>query len=145
MSDKRSFIWLSIPLVVLLFALLWLAWSVALPWAANNDGFALPGSGGLPYRVFYAGRAYHNPATCARAGWCNHAPSGPLDPLCWREGDIQRQRSWPLVQVGAMGELLGSPIPLLASRAGAASGRTVPMVFVEMDNGCYVPYALDGS
>jgi hypothetical protein len=44
-----------------------------------------------------------------------------------------------------MAELFGSPIPLLASRAGVVSGRNVTMVFVEMDNGCYVPYALDGS
>ncbi len=145
MPDKRSFVWFSIPIVALLFALLWLAWLTALPWVANNDGFALPGSGGLPYRVFYAGREYSNPATCARAGWCNTVPYGPLDPLCWKARDIQRQRTWPLVQVGTVVELFGSPIPLLASRAGAVNGRTVTMVFVEMDNGCYVPYALDGS
>jgi hypothetical protein len=145
MPDKRYLVWFSVPIVALLFALLWLVWLVALPWAANNNGFALPGSGGLPYRVVYAGRGYSNPATCARAGWCNNVPYGPLDPLCWQVRDIQGQHAWPLAQVGTMTELFGSPIPLLASRVGVVSGRNVTMVFVEMDNGCYVPYALDGS
>jgi hypothetical protein len=145
MSDKRSFAWFSIPLVALFFALLWLAWLMALPWVANNEGFALPGSGGLPYRVFYAGQKYSNPATCARAGWCENGPYGQLDPVCWKARDIQRLRAWPLMQVGTVAELFGSPIPLLASRASAANGHPVMMVFIEMDNGCYVPYALDGS
>src|ERR1700730_3409635 len=113
MPDKRYLVWFSVPIVALLFALLWLVWLVALPWAANNNGFALPGSGGLPYRVIYAGRGYSNPATCARAGWGNNVAYGSLGPLCWQVPGIHQQHALLLVQVETMAGLFCSPIPLL--------------------------------
>ena len=68
MQKKYKLLWIAIgSLIIIIIVLgLWLR----LPWLANHFGFALPGPGGLPYRISYAGRAYANTATCAHADWC---------------------------------------------------------------------------
>lgn len=143
MQDHRKLFWFSVPAVAALLMLLGLFWYLGLPWASNTFGFALPGSGGLPYRIFYGGHSYTNPALCARAGACASALSfGQRPVFCWTMRDLQQRNAWPLVQVGSVPTLFSASYPLLASLSNVNGKRTVPLTFVPQANGCFVPYAL---
>src|SRR5271165_6099942 len=112
MWEKRKLLWIIILggslIIVLSFS--WLG----LPWTANHLGFALPGRGGLPYRIVYAGRDYANPVTCAHADWCQSASASTGSaPLCWKVEDVRQHNDWPLIHVGAISTFFGSPYPLL--------------------------------
>lgn len=117
-------------------------WNMASPWMANHFGFALPGEGGLPYRVAYGKRDYANLATCARAGWC---PDTAEASLCQNKKDLQQLGTWPLIQVGFVPTLLSSPYSLMASQANVANQMTVMGVYVVYKPDCYVPYDLEGG
>jgi hypothetical protein len=141
MQDRRGkLFWYSIPLVAALLMLLGLLWYLGLPWAANRFGFALPGAGGLPYRIHYNGHDYVNPATCAREGWCN--PDGQPHALCWSLQELQQHGLWPLVQVNTLSTFLSSSYPLMIPRANLSNNSLPPVVIVPMDSDCYVFYTL---
>jgi hypothetical protein len=144
MWKKRQLLWVIIPGGILIVVLS-LSWS-ELPWMANHFGFALPGKGGLPYRIAYADRTYTNLATCARAGWCQSPSSGTHpDPLCWKQQDIRQHADWPLVHVGAISTLFGSPYSLMAAQSNVSSKLTVVVIYLVSDTNCYVPYELEGG
>ena len=117
------------------------------PWMANHFGFALPGKGGLPYRVTtYAGRAYISQRTCAYAGWCQStSPGTHTDPLCQREEDIKQSHAWPLVQVGTISTLFGPSHALMAPQSIVSSKLTPTGIYVVFDTSCYVSYTLSGG
>lgn len=142
---KRIFVWALIPCVVLV-AIGSILWTMRLPWMANHFGYALPGQGGLPFRITYAGRTYANLATCARASWCpSVSDTAKPSNLCWKDNDIRQHYDWPLVQVGSLSTLFGSPYPLMASQSNVSSKLTVMIIFVAKVDGCYVPYELEGG
>lgn len=144
MQDRRKLFWYSVPLVAGAMMVLGLLWYLGLPWAANNFGFALPGAGGLPYRIHYNGHTYVNPATCAREGWCEHQVSlgGQPHGLCWSLQELQQRNLWPLVQVGTLSAFLSSPYPLMIPRASFSNNSPPPVVIVPMGSDCYVFYTL---
>jgi len=143
MPDHRKLFWFSVPAVAGLFMLLGLFWYLGLPWASNAFGFALPGSGGLPYHIFYSGHNYTNPVLCLRAGACANTPYGSQRPaFCWTMKDLQQRNVWPLVQVGSVPALFAASYPLLTSLANVNRKLTIPLTFVPQDNGCFVLYAL---
>lgn len=120
----------------------WLVWAQALPWAANHYGFALPGTGGLPYRIHYAGRSYATNGMCARASWCAGQQSD-----CEASADVQRELQthgqWPLREVGRVRTLpLGPSYPMLA--ATIPGGMTTMVLYVPYQ-GCYQIYGLEGG
>jgi hypothetical protein len=137
----RAIISAGVLAVVICF--LWLG----LPWVANHFGFALPGKGGLPYRVTsYAGRAYTSQRTCAYAGWCQStSPSTRTDPLCQREEDIKQSRVWPLVQIGTVSTLFGPSYALMAPQSTVSSKLTPTVIYAAIDTSCYVSYGLSGG
>ena len=146
MQDRRKLFWYSVPVMAALLMLLGLLWYLGLPWAANQFGFALPGAGGLPYRIHYNGHGYVNPATCARGGWCEQqqASDGSSHALCWSIQELQQRNLWPLAQVGTLSTLFSSPYPLMVPRASLTS--TPPqMVIVPLNGDCYVYYTLTGG
>src|SRR5947209_8064546 len=106
---------ITVGVLAIVICFLWLG----LPWMANHFGFALPGKGGLPYRVTtYAGRAYISHTTCAYADWCQSASADTgLDPVCRKEEDIKQSSAWPLVQVGKISTLFSSPYALMAPQS----------------------------
>ncbi|GHO76935.1 hypothetical protein KSD_47060 [Ktedonobacter sp. SOSP1-85] len=140
MLKKYQFLWVII-LGGSLAVVLGLSW-LELPWMANHFGFALPGQGGLPYRITYATRTYVNHATCAHAGWCQTDTQS--NPLCWKEADIRQHDNWPLIRIGTITTLFGSPYSLIA-KSNASSKRTVIVIYLVFDTNCYVPYALEGG
>lgn len=144
MQDRRKFFWYSVPLVAAFLMLLGLLWYLGLPWAANRFGFALPGAGGLPYRIHYNGHSYSNTATCAREGWCENQSSvnGQPHGLCWSMQELQQRNLWPLIQVSTLSTFLSSPYPLMVPRASLANNSPPQMVIVAMDSDCYVYYTL---
>lgn len=145
-DEKRKLLWAIISAGILIVVLsLSLSW-LGLPWMANHFGFALPGQGGLPYRIAYADRTYSNPATCAYAGWCQSPSSGTHpDPLCWKQEDIQQHGDWPLVRVGTIFTLFGLPYSLMAPQSSVSSKLTAIIIYLASDTNCYVPYALEGG
>ena len=138
MQDRRKLFWYSVPVIAALLMLLGLLWYLGLPWAANRFGFALPGSGGLPARIYYNGQTYTNSATCAREGWCQQQQSAPL---CHSLTEVQQRNLWPLVQVGTLSTLFSSPYPLMLPRV-SLSATPPPLVIVPLDSNCYVYYTL---
>jgi hypothetical protein len=137
-QDRRKLFWYSVPVIAALLMLLGLLWYLGMPWAANRFGFALPGSGGLPTRIYYNGQTYTNPATCAREGWCEQQQSAPL---CHSLTEVQQRNLWPLVQVGTLSTLFSSPYSLMLPRV-SLSATPPPLVIVPLDNNCYVYYTL---
>jgi hypothetical protein len=144
MWNKRNLFWIILfgGIFIIVCGLSWLE----LPSTANRFGFALPGQGGLPYRIAYANRTYTNLATCARAGWCQSPSSSTHpNPLCWKKEDIQQHGDWPLVRVGAIFTLLGSPYPLMAPQSTVSRKMTAFAIYLIFDATCYVPYELEGG
>lgn len=146
MWEKRKLLWVIIPggVLIVVISLSWLSW-LELPWMANHFGFALPGQGGLPYRIAYADRTYANLATCAHAGWCHSTSPRPPDPLCWKKVDIQQHGDWPLVRVGTISTFFGSPYSLMASQSTVSSKLTIVILYLVYHTNCYVHYSLEGS
>ena len=144
MWKKRKLLWIIISLgsLIVVLSLSWLG----LPWMANHFGFALPGQWGLPYRIAYADRTYTNLATCAYAGWCQSLASGTHpDPLCWQGEEIQQHGDWPIVHVGTISTLFGSPYSLMAAQSNVSSKQLVFAIYLVYDPHCYVPYGLEGG
>jgi hypothetical protein len=115
-----------------------LVWSMALPWAANHYGFAMPGRDGLPWRISLYGRDYSSLQVCAGAGWC---PEGGA-PRCYAQSDLVDIGAWPLNSVGTISTLFGAPRTLL--RPVGAVSVAAPIVIAD-GPGCYVVYALEGG
>lgn len=113
-------------------------WSPALPWAANHYGFALPGEGGLPYRIHYAARDYATTGLCARASWC----AGQAR-TCESRARLAADEQWPLRQVDHVDTLLGPSYPVLMPTA-VPSGMTTTLLFVPYQ-GCFQVYELEGG
>jgi hypothetical protein len=115
-----------------------LVWGMALPWAANHYGFAMPGRDGLPWRISIFGRDYSSLQVCAGAGWC---PEGGA-PRCYTQSDLVGFGAWPLKSVGTISTLFGAPRTLL--RQVDAPSVAAPIVIAD-GPGCYVEYALEGG
>ena len=127
---------------LLIIVISFFLWNMGAPWLANHFGFALPGDGGLPYRISYGGRDYANLNTCARAGWC---PNTANDSLCRDKEKVQQLNPWPLIQVGSVTTMIGSPYSLMASQADISSKRTIMLVYVEYKTDCYILYTIEGG
>jgi hypothetical protein len=147
MHEPRKLFWFSVPAVAALFMLIGLLWLVGLPWASNRFGFALPGEGGLPNRITYNGRTYVNPATCARAGWCDNQLLDVQQRhyLCWTGQNLRQANALPMTQVGTVPVLASAPYPLMAPQADIVNKRTPVLIVIPLDTGCYVPYELSGG
>ena len=141
MLRKRKILWLIVALGALILTLTF-GGNTGLSWLANHFGFALPGEGGLPYRIAYQDRTYTNIATCAHAQWCQGTASSNL---CWQKDRVQQAYSWPLVQVGSIATLFGSPYPLMVPQTMVSSRQVDVLLYVLDKTNCYVPYALEGS
>jgi hypothetical protein len=131
MTGKR------VAVVALVAVLLAAGGAVVLSWTANHFGYALPGAGGLPYRIHHAGRDYHSSATCAGAGWCDTSAS-PCVPPARFGGD-----ETSLTQVGEVGTLFGASHAVFTTRP--VHEGTPLTVLVRAEPGCFVGYALMGG
>ncbi len=114
-----------------------LVWTPLLPWSANHFGFALPGPGGLPYRVGYRDRSYATPGRCANAGWCSNQ-----QPVCYTAAELQSRHEWPFQRVGDLPALGSAPYPMFAQSTPAYP--TTMVLYVQVGS-CYVPYELEGG
>jgi hypothetical protein len=111
------------------------------PWAANHFHYALPGSGGLPFRVSYYGRDYANTGMCAHASWCRNAPTA--ETACRSQQQLMDQNEWPLAQVGSVPTLFGPSHAVFAPPVPA--GYTVMQLYVEESDGCSISYGIEGG
>ncbi len=131
-------IWGGLLIIVISF----FVWNMEGPWLANHFGFALPGDGGLPYRISYGGRDYANLYTCARAGWCPNTATGSL---CRNKEKVQQLDTWPLIQVGSVPTMIGSSYSLMVSQSSISSKQTIMAVYVEYKTDCYILYGIEGG
>jgi hypothetical protein len=111
------------------------------PWTANHFQYALAGRDGLPFRVTYTGRSYANTGMCARAAWCDHAPS--TETACRSRQQLVSQRQWPLTQVGSIPTVFGPSHAVFAPPVPA--GRIVMELFVVDGDDCYITYTIEGG
>ena len=108
------------------------------PWAANHFGFALPGAGGLPYRLHYAGRDYATPGECAHASWC----AGRAEAV-FSEEQLRTKGYWPLHEVMRLPTLFGAARPVLSETIPA--GLTTVGLYIQQDTTRYIAYSLEGG
>jgi hypothetical protein len=125
--------------LVVLVGVAFFAWTVALPWAANHYGFALPGgTDGFPYRIHYNGRTYATHGLCAHAGWC----AGELNAEITQD-TLQSRGEWPLTQVTSIFTFLGAAHPVFTYMP--PDGMTTLLLYVPDGPSHYITYALEGG
>jgi hypothetical protein len=118
---------------------------------ANAFGYAVPGAGGLPYRVHYGSHYYFSYLTCAGASWCIQEETAEqrAQPYC-TPGALVRQeliesRSEPLARVGAVMTLFG-PSHDIFTAGGLTPSQTATQLYIEAaQKDCYVVYGLRGG
>lgn len=91
---------------------------------ATHFGYALPGDGGLPGRISYAGRDYS------------------YFGACWSDADLQQHGVWPLHQVAQVPTLLGAAHPVLS--ASVPHGMTTMELAIPKGS-CYAVYGIEGG
>lgn len=124
-----------------LLVVLALIWAVVLPALANQNGFALPRSCGVPTHITYAGQHYTNPSPCA--GGAQGVATG-----CHTPEELSAEADWPLIKVGEVPTLFGAAHSILLPEdeaLAAAKGLTPTSVFVEDNSACYLSYDLEGG
>ena len=104
-------------------------------------GYALPGRGGTPCIILYAGRDYFSPPECQRDFFYGEKLT------CKSKMNLIDKGWWPLVQVGSIPTLLGAPRPLLVDVRSRIRNRndTLTLLFMLVDTDCYVTYVLSGG
>lgn len=136
----RSRAWL-IALAAALILLVGLGVVAFQPWSANHFNYALPGSGGLPYRISYNGRDYANNGMCAHATWCRNAPAA--ETACRSRQQLVDQNQWPLTQVSSIPTLFGPSHAVFAPPVPA--GLTLMQLYAVEADGCYISYTIEGG
>lgn len=127
--------------LVVLAAVAFFAWTVALPWSANHYGFALPGgTDGLPYRIHYNGRSFATRGHCARAGWCDTLIDKAF--VYTTRDTVQSNGEWPLTQVTGVSTFLGSSYSVLSH---TPKGTTPFFLYVPDGPDRYIQYTIQGS
>lgn len=112
-----------------------------LPDLVRELGYVLPGKGGTSCKIIYARRAYLAFRECKRGFWYGEKLT------CKSKMNLINKRWWPLVQVGSIPTLLGTPRPLLVEvRSRMQRSFDTPTgVFMLVDTDCYVTYSLSGG
>lgn len=136
----RARAWL-IVLSATLLVLVGLGVAAFQPRTANAFHYALPGSGGLPYRISYHGRDYGNDGMCAHGDWCRGAPAA--ETACHSRQQLIDQSNWPLTQVSTVPTLFGSSHAVFAPPVPA--GLTLMQLYVLETDGCYISYTIEGG
>lgn len=112
-----------------------------LPRLVRQQGYALPGRGGIPCMISYAHRAYIAPRQCKQEFFYGQKL------VCRSKMDLINKEREPLVQIGSIPTLLGGPRLLLANvrpkRQNTADTLTV--LFMLVDTDCYIGYSLSGG
>ena len=126
-------------------------WAGFQPATANHFTYALPGPGNLPYRVYYAGRAYQNKWMCAGADWCQQYTGPGYCPgatvcarpasVCATPTTLHGLAALPLHRVGFVWTWFGLPHGIFIGPNGGLTAG----IYVEDTAGCYIEYSLDGG
>jgi hypothetical protein len=119
------------------------------PAVANQFGYALPVTNGLPCRVHYANGTYDNDYQCAGAnmtGWMtwserqHHFPKGGG---CLAVSAIQPRGGGTLTRVAQVSTLLGAAHPIVTGRGSYSSRSAQALTLYIQDGSCYRPYNLE--